>query len=216
MFWARIAAVAVISYLLGSVPFGYLVGRYWKGIDVRRRGSGNIGATNVLRVLGPWPALVVLAGDVSKGALGAYLGRLVGGVTGAAACGAAAAAGGAWSVLLGFGGGKGMGVGSGVLLATMPAVAAVLAPVWALLVFVTRYVSLGSVVIAALAPVVAYALGMPAQYVALAAACGGFAIIKHRSNIERLLAGNERRLGERERTDERARTHEREQGGRMG
>ncbi|MEW6227791.1 MAG: glycerol-3-phosphate 1-O-acyltransferase PlsY [Bacillota bacterium] len=196
MNWERLAVLAILSYLLGSIPFGYLVGKYWKGVDVRRRGSGNIGATNVLRILGPGPAMAVLAGDMGKGALSVYLGWVAGGTIGATACGIAAAAGGAWSVFLGFGGGKGMGVGSGIVLASMPLVALVLAPVWVVLVALTRYVSLGSIVISALAPVAAHALGVPLEYTVLAAVVGGFAIIKHKSNIKRLLARQERKLGE--------------------
>lgn len=196
MGWGRLVPLVILSYFLGSIPFGYLVGKFWKGVDVRRRGSGNIGATNVLRVLGPGPALVVLAGDVGKGALSVYLGRGAAGTFGAAACGIAAAVGGAWSVFLRFGGGKGMGVGSGIVLASVPAVALVLAPIWVVLVALTRYVSLGSVVISALAPLAAYVLRMPGEYILLAAAVGGIALVKHGSNIKRLIAGQERKLGE--------------------
>ncbi|MEW6301513.1 MAG: glycerol-3-phosphate 1-O-acyltransferase PlsY [Thermodesulfobacteriota bacterium] len=196
MGWGRLVPLVILSYFLGSIPFGYLVGKFWKGVDVRRRGSGNIGATNVLRVLGPGPALVVLAGDVGKGALSVYLGHGAAGTVGAAACGIAAAVGGAWSVFLRFGGGKGMGVGSGIVLASMPAVALVLAPIWVVLVALTRYVSLGSVVISALAPLAAYVLRMPGEYILLAAAVGGIALVKHGSNIKRLIAGQERKLGE--------------------
>lgn len=196
MGWGRLVPLVILSYFLGSIPFGYLVGKFWKGVDVRRRGSGNIGATNVLRVLGPGPALVVLAGDVGKGALSVYLGQGAAGTVGAAACGIAAAVGGAWSVFLRFGGGKGMGVGSGIVLASMPLVALVLAPIWVVLVALTRYVSLGSVVISALAPPVACALGMSGEYILLAAAVGGIALVKHSSNIKRLIAGQERKLGE--------------------
>lgn len=196
MDWGRLVLLVILSYFLGSIPFGYLVGKFWKGVDVRRRGSGNIGATNVLRVLGPGPALIVLAGDVGKGALSVYLGYGAAGTVGAAACGIAAAVGGAWSVFLWFGGGKGMGVGSGIVLASMPLVALVLAPIWVVLVALTRYVSLGSVVISALAPLVAYTLRMPREYVLLASAVGGIALVKHGSNIKRLIAGQERKLGE--------------------
>ncbi|MGE5573299.1 MAG: glycerol-3-phosphate 1-O-acyltransferase PlsY [Bacteroidota bacterium] len=196
MGWGRLVPIVILSYFLGSIPFGYIVGKYWKGVDVRRRGSGNIGATNVLRVLGPGPALAVLAGDVGKGALGVCIGQAIAGTVGAAACGMAAAVGGAWSIFIGFGGGKGMGVGSGIVLASMPVVALVLAPIWAVLVVLTRYVSLGSVVISVLAPVAACLLGMPREYVLLAAAVGGIALMKHHSNIRRLVAGTERKLGQ--------------------
>ena len=89
-----------------------------------------------------------------------------------------------------------MGVGSGIVIASMPVVALVLAPIWGILVALTRYVSLGSVVISALAPLAAYILGMPGEYVLLVAAVGGIALIKHSSNIKRLIAGEERKLGE--------------------
>jgi glycerol-3-phosphate acyltransferase PlsY len=184
------------SYILGSIPFGYVVGRLWKGVDVRTKGSGNIGATNVLRVLGWGPALVVLGCDLGKGALSVYLGMLAHGIRGCTLCGMAAAIGGAYSVFLRFRGGKGIGVGSGIVIAAMPMVAAVLAPVWAGVVWLTRYVSLGSVIVAGFAPVAAYALHYPPEYVALAATVGGLAIVKHYSNIRRLISGTERKLGE--------------------
>ncbi len=184
------------SYILGSIPSGYVVGKLWKGIDVQTKGSGNIGATNVLRVLGWGPALVVLGCDLAKGALSVYLGILAYGTHGVALCGMAAAIGGAYSVFLRFRGGKGIGVGSGIVIAAMPMVAAVLAPVWLVVVLLTRYVSLGSVIVAGLAPVAAYGLHYPTEYVVLAAGAGGLAIIKHHSNIKRLISGTERKLGE--------------------
>lgn len=184
------------SYILGSIPFGYVIGKLWKGVDVRTKGSGNIGATNVLRVLGLGPALLVLCCDLGKGALSVYLGVLANGTWGGALCGIAAALGGAYSIFLRFRGGKGIGVGGGIVIASMPMVAAVLAPVWVGVVWLTRYVSLGSIIVAGLAPVAAYALHYPPEYVILAATVGILAIIKHHSNITRLISGKERKLGE--------------------
>lgn len=184
------------SYALASVPFGYIVGRLWKGVDVQTKGSGNIGATNVLRVLGWGPALVVLFCDLGKGALSVYLGTIAYGTWGAALCGIAAAFGGTHSAFLRLRGGKGIGVGAGIIIITMPVVAAVLAPIWVVVVWLTRYVSLGSVIVAALAPVVTYALHYPLEYVVLAGAVGGLAIVKHHSNIKRLISGKELKLGE--------------------
>jgi len=97
---------------------------------------------------------------------------------------------------LGFQGGKGIGAGGGITLVTMPKVVAVLLPVWAVVVLLTRYVSLGSIIVAGLAPFAAYAMGYPPEYVVLAGMMGGLAILKHHSNIKRLIAGKERKLGE--------------------
>jgi glycerol-3-phosphate acyltransferase PlsY len=169
MKYVGVLAAIGISYILGSIPFGYVIGRLLTGVDVRTKGSGNIGATNVLRVLGWGPALLVLCCDLGKGALGVYLGILAQGTLGGALCGMAAALGGAYSVFLGFQGGKGIGVGSGIVLVTMPMTAAVLVLVWAGIVLLTRYVSLGSIIVAALAPFVAYACHYPPEYVVLAA-----------------------------------------------
>jgi len=142
------------------------------------------------------PALVVLCCDLGKGALAAYLGTLAHGTLGGALCGGAAWLGGAYSVFLGFQGGKGIGAGGGITLVTMPKVVAVLLPVWAVVVLLTRYVSLGSIIVAGLAPFAAYALDYPLEYVILAGVMGGLAILKHHSNIKRLIAGKERKLGE--------------------
>jgi len=118
MKYVGVLAAIGLSYILGSIPFGYVIGRLLTGVDVRTKGSGNIGATNVLRVLGWGPALLVLCCDLGKGALGVYLGILAQGTLGGALCGMAAALGGAYSVFLGFQGGKGIGVGSGIVLVT--------------------------------------------------------------------------------------------------
>jgi glycerol-3-phosphate acyltransferase PlsY len=196
MKYIGVLAAIGLSYILGSIPFGYVIGRLLTGVDVRTKGSGNIGATNVLRVLGWGPALLVLCCDLGKGALGVYLGILAQGTLGGALCGMAASLGGAYSAFLGFQGGKGIGVGGGIILVTMPMAAAVLVLVWAGVVLLTRYVSLGSIIVAALAPFVAYACHYPPEYVVLAAMIGGLAILKHHSNIKRLISGKERKLGE--------------------
>ncbi|MFY9475830.1 MAG: glycerol-3-phosphate 1-O-acyltransferase PlsY [Firmicutes bacterium] len=196
MKYIGILALVGFGYILGSVPFGYLAGKLLKDVDVRTKGSGNIGATNILRTLGLGPALVVLCCDLGKGALAAHLGASAHGTLGGALCGGAAWLGGAYSVFLGFQGGKGIGAGGGIALVTMPKVVAVLLPVWAVVVLLTRYVSLGSIIVAGLAPFAAYAMGYPPEYVVLAGMMGGLAILKHHSNIKRLIAGKERKLGE--------------------
>lgn len=183
---------------MGSVPFGYLVCRLARGIDIRSYGSGNIGATNVLRTLGPWPALATALLDVAKGAGSVLIARAVGqGEWVVAAAGLACGLGGSFSPLLGFSGGKGIAVGTGVLVALVPRSVALGAAAFAAAVVSTRYVSLGSILGCVVVPAASFALGEPRAYCLLALALGAIAVARHRSNIKRLLAGSESRLGER-------------------
>lgn len=190
-------ASIILSYLLGSVPCGVIAGKL-KGRDVMRLGSGNIGTANVARVLGLPAALGVLAGDALKGALAVFLGRWLGGTPAAAVlAGLAAACGHNWSLFLGLRGGKGVATSFGACLALSPVLALSLVPIWVLVVAVTRYSSLGSILAAGAAPLMAGILrqGWPAFWFGLAGAT--LIIIRHQSNIKRLLAGTELRLGDR-------------------
>lgn len=199
----------VIAYLTGSIPFAYLAGRLRKGIDLRQHGSGNLGATNVYRLLGWRIALIVLLLDAAKGAVPVlFLPDLVGAGEGAAgeyawawpiAYGVAAIAGHVRSVfLLWKGGGKGVATAAGVFfaLALTPMIAT--AVVWLGVVFATGYVSLASIC-AALALPVAIALvdgiDSPLLYVSLVVAA--FVVWTHRANIGRLRRGEEHRFGKR-------------------
>ncbi|NPV52329.1 MAG: glycerol-3-phosphate 1-O-acyltransferase PlsY [Firmicutes bacterium] len=186
----------IVSYLIGAIPFGYVVGRLHRGIDVRKHGSGNIGATNVLRVMGPLPAFLVLLGDFAKGAIATLWGFKVGGPPMAAVCGVAAVLGGHWSVFLRFGGGKGIAVSTGAATVLMPRAVLILAAIWAIIVALTRYVSLGSVTIAVLFPFIAWGLGGPREYLPASILIALLVIYKHRSNIRRLIAGKEYKLGQ--------------------
>lgn len=194
------SVLAVLAaYLIGAVPVGWLVARVSGMADIRQHGSGNIGATNVLRTLGRLPAIATLLGDVGKGALAVTLGANLGGgepgVTAAAAV--AAVAGNCWSVWLGFRGGKGVATGLGALLATVPLATAAALPVFVAVVATTRFVSLGSLLSALCVPLGAWALGYPAALVAAAAAIAAVIAGRHHENIGRLLAGTESRLGRR-------------------
>ena len=187
----------ILSYLLGSVPSGVIAGRL-KGKDIRRIGSGNIGTANAARVLGVPMALAVLAGDALKGFLAVYLGRWLGGTpTAAVLAGLAAVCGHNWSLFLGFKGGKGVATSFGACLALSPVLALTLVPIWVAAVALTRYSSLGSVLAAGAAPLMAAILrqGWPVFWFGLAG--GTLIIIRHRSNINRLLSGTELRLGDR-------------------
>jgi glycerol-3-phosphate acyltransferase PlsY len=195
----------VIFYLMGSVPTGYLMARS-RGIDIRQHGSGNIGATNVGRVLGRNWGFVAFACDFLKGFLLLFLVRhfefpddktwptallLV-------LCGMAAILGHNFTPWLGFKGGKGVATTGGVLAALMPWVFLAALALWAVLVLITRTVSIGSVAAAVALPIAAFFIN-PGQwiYFALALLAGILVIWRHRSNIQRLLAGTEPRLGAR-------------------
>lgn len=188
--------VMVASYLIGSVPVGFLLGRA-RGVDIRRFGSGNIGATNAWRVLGPAAGTAALLGDAAKGMIAVFLGRYYGGHGLEVLTALAALAGHSWPVFLGFKGGKIIATGLGVFLALTPVPALLALLVWLAVVAVSRYVSLGSIVAAASLPVLSLALHRPLLYVAFAVLAAAIAIYKHRPNIRRLLDGTESRIGER-------------------
>lgn len=184
------------AYLVGSLPTGFLVARAFGLGDIRRHGSGNIGATNVLRTLGRGAAVLTLAGDIAKGYAAVWLGsRLAPGGDAAAACAVAAVAGNCWSIFLRFRGGKGVATGLGALLRLVPWAVGPAALVWVAITVSFRYVSLGSVLAALCVPLGAVLLGYPWTSVVAAAVVGVVVIVRHRANISRLLAGNEPRLG---------------------
>jgi glycerol-3-phosphate acyltransferase PlsY len=187
--------LAVLAYVLGSIPFGFLAAKI-AGVDITKQGSGNTGATNVLRTLGPKYAVPVLALDFAKGAVSAYAGlKLTGlGTLGALLVGAAAVAGHNWSVFLRFRGGKGVAASAGVLLVAFPLLLLVAVGVFVLIVLVTRYVSLGSLI----ASWTAVALSFTPDYDLYARIpvlmLATLITYRHRANIRRLLAGTELRI----------------------
>ncbi|MDQ2673441.1 MAG: glycerol-3-phosphate 1-O-acyltransferase PlsY [Chloroflexota bacterium] len=195
----------IVGYLLGAIPVGIIVGRLAGRVDLRDHGSRRTGTTNALRVLGPVPAGIVLLLDVAKGAAAVLIGGwLAGGQSelAAAAAGVAAIVGHTWSVFIGFGGGRGVATAGGALLAMAPLLMLVVVPIMLLVVWITKYVSLGSLTGALLAPVVAVGLALvdlaPSASVALAAGAGVLIVLRHADNIDRLRHGTERRLGQRE------------------
>jgi glycerol-3-phosphate acyltransferase PlsY len=187
--------LVALAYLGGAIPVGLLVGRLVKKVDIRRYGSGNIGTTNVLRTLGPAWAAVVFALDAAKGFLPVLVGRHLGLPVGTLALAAAlAVAGHNWSVFLRFQGGKGVATSLGALLALAPLVALGAAGVWILVVLVSGYASLGSMLGLTAAALLLYLLGQPPAVVALGVALAAAAIWQHRANIRRLLQGKELRF----------------------
>jgi glycerol-3-phosphate acyltransferase PlsY len=194
----RAIAWIVASYLLGAIPTSFLVGKIFKGIDLREQGSRNLGATNLYRTLGWKYAVPVGLFDVAKGALPVVLlGPLVPEIAlFPVYCGVAAILGHVFSVFVGFKGGKGVATAAGVVLGLAPLALLAVAVVWAIVVKLTGYVSLGSVIAAALFPIAAELLhpGRP-EPLWIDIGLAVFLILKHRSNLQRLIQGTENRFG---------------------
>ena len=188
----------VLAYLIGAVPVGFLVARAFGGADIRRSGSGTIGATNVLRTLGKLPAAITLLADVGKGYLAVSAARaIVPAPWGAAAGAVLAIVGNCWPVFLGFRGGKGVATGFGAFLALAPWATAPAGLVWLVVTASFRYVSLASVMACFCLPLGVFLLGYPWASVGAAVAAAAIIILRHRANLARLAGGREPRLGER-------------------
>lgn len=186
----------VLSYLLGSIPAAAWVARL-RGVDIRRVGSGNSGATNVLRSVGKGPAVAVALFDILKGALAVLIARAAGlDDLPAALCGVAAVTGHNFSPFLGFRGGKGVATTFGTLVALSPVVGLGMAVIGFLTVALTRLVSAGSILGGVTAALVAWVTGQPLWLSLLVTALVALMVWQHRENVTRLQAGNERRLGD--------------------
>ena len=186
---------AVISYVLGSIPNGLLLGKGIWGVDLRQHGSGNIGATNAWRTIGKAGGFSIFFLDMLKGAISAYLGLHLGGSELAGIiCGLLAIVGHSWSIFLGFKGGKGVATGLGVIATLMPWVTIIVFLVWLAIVKATGYVSLGSIVAAVLVPVLALFMGLHTDFLVLGLIAAVFIVYRHTSNIGRLLNGTESKI----------------------
>ena len=189
------------SYFVGAIPTSYLLSRLFAGIDLRQHGSGNLGATNLFRVLGWKYAIPAALVDIAKGAIPVlvFAAQVSDSQLFALGCGVAAILGHVFSVFVRFKGGKGVATAAGVMLGLAPLALTVAAVVWALLVKLTGYVSVGSIAAAAVLPLAVYLLEdstSPALlWIATAIAAG--VILLHRGNIQRLLKGTENRFGRR-------------------
>ncbi len=192
------AVFMVIGYLLGTIPTGYLVAKA-RGVDIQSSGSGNIGATNVMRTLGILPGIVVVLVDPLKGAAAVLLPTLLGASNWAIALTALATVlGNNFNIMLRLRGGKGIATTVGVFFVINPLVSALCVLLGVFTILLSRYVSLGSMVALFAAPLMLIAsLSYPMPDLYLAIALAALAIVRHRDNIRRLIAGTERRLGER-------------------
>ncbi|UCF87475.1 MAG: glycerol-3-phosphate 1-O-acyltransferase PlsY [Nitrospiraceae bacterium] len=189
-------AFIFVAYILGSVPFGVLVSRS-KGIDIQKVGSGNIGATNVLRTLGKLPALITLLGDTLKGVAAIVMIRLfAGGEVIEGIAGVAVVFGHMYSIFLSFRGGKGVATGFGVFAVYSPVSALVSITVWILTAFFLRYSSLAAITAFFSLPVVLAVSGASGVKIYFAIVIAFLIILRHKKNIQRLVNGQETRIGE--------------------
>lgn len=185
----------VLSYLVGAIPFAFILTRWFLDIDIREEGSGNVGSTNVLRTAGRQIALASFTGDVLKGVLAAWLGMHFGGEVLAALCSVAAVIGHCWPVYLGFRGGKGVATSAGIILYLFPQGVLISLVVFVIIVAISRYVSLASISVAALLPFLMWVFHKPSAILVMGAIMAALVIFQHRDNIKRLLDGSEMKLG---------------------
>lgn len=195
----ELLAVAIIAYLIGSIPTGYIIVKAKTGQDIRTVGSGSTGATNVKRVLGKNYFFLVMLLDALKGALPVVLAKLfatVGISLGLAPVIAAVAViiGHSKSIFLQFKGGKSVASGVGTILALNWVVGIVIALIWGVITYTTKYVSVGSIIALVVSPFVMYFLGAPIAYVAYCALGAIYIVYLHRENIKRLINGNENKV----------------------
>ena len=191
-----------LGYLLGAIPFGLIAGKLFGGVDVRDHGSGSIGMTNVLRTVSPPVAILVLALDMGKAIGAVILARIIADAPLVETLtGVAVIAGHSWSVFIGFSGGKGTATGWGALFALSPIAGIVASVIGVGLIALTRYVSLGSIVAATLGAITLAVIALvndsvPLEYALYGAVGAPIILFKHRDNIQRLLRGDERKLGQ--------------------
>ena len=185
----------VAAYLIGSIPFAWLLARQWGGGDLRRIGSGNVGAANVVRASGVRVGVVVALLDIGKGAVSVWLAAYASGNSAApAAAGLAAILGHVYPVWLRFQGGKGVATVYGVFSVLMPLASAPALAVFIVTAYVTKYVSLASVLASLTLPSAAFIIGAPSASVAAALAVAVLVVFRHRGNLRRLRAGTELRM----------------------
>jgi glycerol-3-phosphate acyltransferase PlsY len=193
-----IIALLIVSFIVGSIPFGIIIAKA-KGVDLKKVGSGNIGATNVLRSIGKGPAALTLFGDILKGTLAVALGGYFGvGLLYQGLMGISTILGHNFSVFLKFRGGKGVATSLGVLIIYSPTPALLTIAIWLIVAIFTRYSSLGAIISFALLPLNIYLFDFEnKEKLLIAAFISVFIIMRHGDNIMRLLKGAERKIGQR-------------------
>ena len=194
--------VSIIAYLTGNIATAYLVSRAFGKIDIREHGSGNSGSTNVFRILGAKPAVIVFLGDVLKGTAAVLIGRYLGGSYGEILAGIFVVAGHNWPIFLGGKGGKGIATTIGLMLPIDPLMVVLILIVGIIVIITTRYASLASIVGVTIYPIAMIITQKPLEYIIFSLVLSSVAIFKHRSNIERLLKGTESKFGQKKITEQ--------------
>lgn len=190
-----VAIACIVAYLLGSIPNGLVFGKLIWQVDLREHGSHNIGATNAWRTLGKGPGFLIFLLDFCKGFISVWLGSVLAGTPMAMVlAGICAIIGHSCSVFLKFKGGKGVATGLGVIVMLMPLPALIVFAVWLLIVKISGYVSLGSIIAAALVPILAWLQGYAMEYTVFGLLAAAFVIVRHKANIIRLLNGSESKI----------------------
>jgi glycerol-3-phosphate acyltransferase PlsY len=189
--------IVLIAYLIGSVPFALMLARLWGTADLRAVGSGNVGATNVFRTSGATPGVLAALLDASKGALSVFLAqRLTTPAELSAVAGVAAILGHIYPIWLGFRGGKGVATAAGVFFVLAPVAGLCAAAVFLAVATVTRIVSLGSIAASIALPLAVYLTGSSLPVLLASLAAAALIVVRHRTNLSRLRAGLERRIGQ--------------------
>lgn len=202
---SRLIIAGLISYLIGSIPTSYIIAKLLRGIDIRDYGSGNIGATNLIRVVGKTPGIIALLLDVFKGVLPLVLlaqifyrpQMAISKPLFSVVLGLCVVFGHIWTIFLRFKGGKGVATTIGVFIGLMPLVTTLALVIWLIVVLLTKYVSLGSLVMAVSLPLLMIIFSQPTEYILFSVILCIFICYKHKDNIKRLIEGREFKIGER-------------------
>lgn len=193
----KIVAMIAFSYLIGSISFATIICSKLYSTDIRQYGSKNPGSTNVLRVLGAKPALMVFAADLLKGLIVVLIGRYTGNINLALLGGLFVVIGHDWPIFYNFSGGKGIATSLGVILGLTPMVGLILIPLGIFIIYTTRYVSLCSILTAIIFPILLLAFKYPLKHILTGLVLAGIAVYRHKENIARLISGTENKFGSR-------------------
>lgn len=185
---------AILSYLVGSIPFSFLTAKYFGGIDIRNYGSGNTGATNVFRTLGKKSGAVAFSGDFLKGFISVILIKVFIGMDVAVICAVFAVIGHCYPIFLGFKGGKGVATTAGTIFALYPLIGFILFTTGILIIIISRIVSLASILAALMFPIISLLFNTHEYFIIYSIALSLLVIYRHKSNISRLIAGRESKI----------------------
>lgn len=192
----KIIIVSVLSYIIGNMETSYIIAKNAAGIDIRKYGSGNAGATNVLRTLGKKAGIAAFLGDALKGVLAVILGRLIAGEDGQIFAGLFVVIGHNWPVFLNFKGGKGIATTIGVMTAINPYIVAAIVPIGIVIIIITKYISLASISGMIIFPIVMLFTHQNIKLVLFSFILSIMALYRHRTNIKKLMEGTESKLGQ--------------------